>query len=66
MQIYRLCWCISSNLARKLPKSTGINEHAIKLRKDKQLLYKPISNLGLVELETLKTYIETHLKTGFF
>ena len=25
----------------------------------------PIYSLGLVELETLKTYIKTHLKIGF-
>ena len=48
-----------------LPKRTDLNEYAIKLEKDKQLPYKPIYSLGLVELKMLKTYIETHLKTGF-
>ncbi len=49
----------------ELSKNTGINEYTIKLVESKQLLYGPIYSLGLVELETLKTYIETHLKTGF-
>ncbi len=47
------------------PENTGINEHVIKLIEDKQLPYRPINALSPVELETLKTYIETHLKTGF-
>ena len=49
----------------ELPKNTGINEHAIELQDCKQPLYGLIYSLGPVELETLKTYIETHLKTGF-
>ena len=48
-----------------LPKRTDINKHAIKLEDGKQSFYGPIYSLRLVELETLKTYIETHLKTGF-
>ena len=32
---------------------------------DKQPPYRPIYSLGLVELETLKTYIETNLANGF-
>ena len=55
----------SFNLAMELPKNTGINKHAIGLRDGKQPLYGPIYSLGPVELETLKTYIETSLKTGF-
>lgn len=43
----------------------GINKYAIKLIDDKQPLYKPIYTLNLVELETLKTNIKTHLKTRF-
>lgn len=31
----------------------------------KQPPYKPIFSLSLVEMETLKTFIETHLQTGF-
>ena len=49
----------------KLPKNTGINKHAIELQDDKQLLYKLIYSLGPMKLEFLKTYIKTHLKTGF-
>ena len=49
----------------ELPKNTGINKHAIKLQDGKQPPYVPIYSLGLVELETLKTYIKTHLKFGF-
>ena len=45
----------SAKNAAKLPENTGINEHAIKLEEDKQLLFKPIYNLGPVELKTLKT-----------
>ena len=48
----------------ELPENTGINENAIKLIEGKQPPYGPIYSLGTVELETLKTYIETHLKTG--
>ena len=47
-----------------LPEQTD-NEHAIELEGDKQPPYGPIYSLGPVELKTLKTYIETHLKTGF-
>ncbi len=42
-----------------------MNEHAIELIEGKQLPYGPIYALNPVELEILKTYIETHLKTGF-
>lgn len=53
------------NLMIKLPKNTTINKHLIKLVKDKQLLYKTIYSLKLVELRTLKTYIKNYLKTRF-
>ncbi len=49
----------------ELPENKGIKEHAIGLIKRKQPPYGPIFALNLVELETLKAYIETHLKTGF-
>ena len=49
----------------ELLENTGSNEHNIKLQKGKQPPYRPIYSLGLVELETLKIYIETYLKTGF-
>lgn len=48
-----------------LPERTNLNEHTIKLKDDKEPPYRPIYSLGLVELKTLKMYIETHLKTGF-
>ena len=48
-----------------LPERTELNEHAINLEDDKQPPYGPIYSLKPVELETLKTYIETHLITGF-
>ena len=43
----------------------GVNDHIIKLEEDKQLLFGPIYSLGLVELETLKTYIKTNLVNSF-
>ena len=55
----------SEEKALVLPKRTELNKPAINLEDSKQSPYGPIHSLGLVELETLKTYIETHLKTGF-
>ena len=55
----------SPNLASKLPKHIGINNHAIKLVDYQQPTYKPIYGLESVELETLKTYIKTNLANGF-
>ena len=52
-------------LAMELPKNIGIIKHAIELHNGKQPPYRSIYSLGTVELETLKTYIKTHLKTGF-
>ena len=49
----------------KLLENTRINEHAIKLKRDKQLLFSPIYNLKLVKLKILKTYIKTNLANGF-
>ena len=50
----------------ELPENTGINKYAIKLEEGKQSLFGPIYNLGLVELDTLKTYIMTIMANGFF
>ena len=47
-----------------LPERIEPNEHVIDLEDGKQPPYGPIYSLGSVELETLKTYIKTHLKTG--
>ncbi len=55
----------SSDLVMELPEDTEMNEHAIELIEGKQSPYRPIYALSPVELETLKTYIETQLKTGF-
>ena len=55
----------SEEKALVLPEHIELNEHAIDLENGKEPPYEPIYSLGLVELETLKTYIETHLKTGF-
>lgn len=46
-------------------KNIDSNKHAIKLVDDKQPHYGPIYTLSPIELETLKTCIKTHLKTGF-
>ena len=55
----------SSDLASKLSKHTGINNHAIKLVDSQQLSYGPIYSLGPVELEILKAYIKTNLANRF-
>ena len=55
----------SPDLAFKLSKNTGINDHAIELVEGQQSPYGPIYSLGPVELETLKAYIETNLANGF-
>ena len=44
---------------------TKLNQHAIKLQEDQQPPYRPIYSLSIVELETLKTYIETNLANDF-
>lgn len=48
-----------------LPKRLDINEYAIDLEPDKQPSYKPIYNLVLVELETLRPYVKTNLANKF-
>ena len=55
----------SAENAAELPENTGMNEHAIKLEEGKQPPFGPIYSLGPVELETLKTYIETNLANSF-
>ena len=51
--------------ATELPEKTCINEHAIEQEEGKRPLFRPIYSLGLMELETLKTYIETNLANDF-
>lgn len=53
------------NRVIELFKTTNINEYVIKLVEGKQLPYVSIYVLSPVKLETLKTYIKTHLKTEF-
>ena len=48
-----------------LPERSGINKNATKLEASKQPPYVLIYTLGLVELETLKTYIKTNLPIDF-
>ena len=48
-----------------LPKTTDLNQHAIKLQQSQQSVYKLIYSLGPVELKTLKTYNKTNLNNGF-
>ncbi len=55
----------SFDLAIELREKTSINEYAIELVEGKQPPYGPIYSLSRVELDHLKTDIETHLKTGF-
>ena len=51
----------SKKLANLLQERTGVNEHAIKLKKGKQQPYEPIYSPRPVELEIFKTYIEINL-----
>ena len=55
----------SSDSAAELLEHNGINDHPIDLLDDKQPPYGLIYSLGPVELETLKTYIEANLASGF-
>ena len=52
-------------LTSELFEQIEINDHTIKLVDDWQLSYRPIYSLRLIELETLKIYIETNLANGF-
>ena len=51
--------------ASELLEYTRINDHPINLLDNKQSSYGLIYSLGLVELEILKTYIETNLANSF-
>ena len=53
------------NNTAKLLKHTKINDHAIKLKKNKLLSFGLIYSLELVELETLKTYIKINLTNSY-
>lgn len=49
----------------ELPTNSGITEYTIELVDGKQILYRPIYTLSLVDLETPKRYIKIHLKMRF-
>lgn len=53
------------NLVIELPKNIEINKYVIELIDSKQAFYWPIYALSSVELETLKIYIKTYLRTEF-
>ena len=53
------------DLAMELPEKTGINKYTIRLQDGKHPLCRLIYSLSPVELENLKTYLETYLKTRF-
>ncbi len=55
----------SPKLVVELPEHTRINNHAIELVDDQQLLYGLIYSLEPVELEILKAYIKNNLASGF-
>lgn len=61
----KLADIFSSNLIIELSKNISINNYVIKIIESKKLLYNPINNLSLVELEIINVYIETHFKTRF-
>lgn len=46
-------------------ENSSMNEYTIELVKGKYPPYKPIYSLEPIELEILKSYIQTHLKIGF-
>ena len=49
----------------KFLKYTIINNHFIKLEKNKQLFFKLIYSLRLIKLEIMKIYIKTNLVNDF-
>lgn len=51
----------SKKFTKKLFKQSNINKYTINLQPDKQLFYKLIYNLELIELKTFKIYIKTNL-----
>lgn len=55
----------SPNLVMELSKNIGINKYVFELVNGKQSFYGSIDSLDLMELETIKVYIKTYLKTRF-
>ena len=64
-EYYNFADVFSEEKALVLSERIDLNKHAIELESGKQPLYRPIYSLIPMELEAMKTYIETHLKTGF-
>ena len=62
---YNFTKIFSKNLVMQLLNCLSIKKHTINLKWGKQMLYKPINNLKLVKLKTLKTYIESNLANSF-
>lgn len=58
-------YIFSPNLVIGLLEYISINNHAIKLEKNKEPLYSLIYSRDLLDLKTLKTYISIYLKIGF-
>lgn len=55
----------SPDLVIELHDNTRINDHNIQLIEDKKPPYSLIYSMRLIELETSKINIKTHLKTRF-
>ena len=55
----------SQDFVGELSEHSNINDNPIYLIDDKKPLYSLIYSLGSLELETLKTYIETNLANTF-
>ena len=64
-QMFRLHQGLLPSSTTEPPKLTDINNQATELIDSKQTLYGLIYSLGPVELETLKTHVETILTNGF-
>lgn len=56
---------IFPNIASKLPKYNEINNYSITLISSQQPPHWDVYSLELIELKTLKAYIETNLINGF-
>lgn len=55
---------LAENIA-ELQKYIRINNNVIKQAKNKKLLFESIDNLKSIELEIIKTYIQTNLTHNF-
>lgn len=55
----------SKKAVAKLSKRLNINKYTINLKPGKQLFYRPIYSLDLIELKTFKTCIKNNLANAF-